>query len=148
MHGGHRWPPDYKTLRARLCVQMDFAENYSIFYHDEIQGAHWHKNQITIMIWLKQQAVPWAILSDTTSHDKYIVAAFFTDILTYIQLNFPEAVQVKVWTDGPSNKYIFAFLVHLKRRNLNIFWNYLATSHGKGPCDGLCGTIKRLVHKY
>jgi len=24
-------------------------------------------------------------------------------------------------------------------------WHFFATSHGKGPCDGLGGTIKRLA---
>ena len=26
-------------------------------------------------------------------------------------------------------------------------WNFFATSHGKGPCDGLGGTVKRLAAK-
>ena len=26
-------------------------------------------------------------------------------------------------------------------------WQFFATSHGKGPCDGLGGTIKRLTAK-
>ena len=26
-------------------------------------------------------------------------------------------------------------------------WHFLVTSHGKGPCDGLYGTVKRLAAK-
>ena len=28
-----------------------------------------------------------------------------------------------------------------------IVWNFFATSHGKSPCDGIGGTVKRLTTK-
>ena len=31
--------------------------------------------------------------------------------------------------------------------SLTAEWNFFATSHGKGPCDGLGGTLKRLATK-
>ena len=31
--------------------------------------------------------------------------------------------------------------------NMNAVWNFFATSHGKQPCDGIGGTVKRLVAK-
>src|SRR5258705_10626136 len=31
--------------------------------------------------------------------------------------------------------------------NLDCEWNFFATSHGKGPCDGVGGTVKRTTAK-
>ena len=34
---------------------------------------------------------------------------------------------------------------HKKDFGIDAEWNFFATSHGKGPCDGVGGTIKRLA---
>lgn len=57
-----------------------------------------------------------------------------------------------MWTDGPSsqfkNRYIFSLIGELERElDLKIIWNYSATSHGKGPNDGLGGNVKRIVQR-
>lgn len=31
--------------------------------------------------------------------------------------------------------------------NIEAEWHFFATSHGKGPCDGVGGTLKRLASK-
>lgn len=44
------------------------------------------------------------------------------------------------------NKKNFTNLVyHIDDFKVKPEWHFFATSHGKGPCDGLGGTIKRLV---
>ena len=54
----------------------------------------------------------------------------------------------EIWTDGPSsqfkNKYIFVFIGITFPQLIvyKVFWNYSATSHGKGAVDGVGGTIK------
>ena len=58
------------------------------------------------------------------------------------------ATTVKVQSDGPSNqfknKYIMGLLDKLSRKhNVRMIWNFSATSHGKGPVDGLGATVKR-----
>ena len=37
--------------------------------------------------------------------------------------------------------------MHKKDVKVSAKWNFLATSHGKQPCDGIGGTVKRLVAK-
>ena len=75
-------------------------------------------------------------------------------VLNYIKEHFGDNVHdIKIWTDGPSsqfeNKYIFTFigitLPHLIV--MEVFWNYLATRHGKGAVDGVGGTIKQVVRE-
>lgn len=55
-----------------------------------------------------------------------------------------------MWSDGPAsqfkNKYVVECIKQLeKKHNLHLIWNYFATSHGKGPVDGIGGALKRLV---
>ena len=56
---------------------------------------------------------------------------------------------VSIWSDGPSsqfkNHYIAASLHALEKQGIKILWNFFATSHGKGPVDGIGGSVKRHV---
>ena len=55
---------------------------------------------------------------------------------------------LKVWTDGPNspfkNKYVMGAIEMLSEMcNIKIIWNFSATSHGKGPIDGVGATLNR-----
>lgn len=46
------------------------------------------------------------------------------------------------------NKYNFAnSLAHEDDFSIKAEWNFFATGHGKGACDGIGGTVKRHVYK-
>jgi hypothetical protein len=60
--------------------------------------------------------------------------------------------KVLYFTDGAASQYKnyknFANLIHhFEDFNLHAGWHFFATSHGKGPCDGIGGTIKRLARR-
>ena len=42
---------------------------------------------------------------------------------------------------------LFKPLLPSRRLSMQCIWNFFATSHGKSPCDGLGGTVKRLAAK-
>ena len=49
-------------------------------------------------------------------------------------------------TRRPRNKYIFdAVANHFDTYGCHTRWNYFESGHGKGPCDGLGGTSKRMA---
>ena len=56
---------------------------------------------------------------------------------------------VSIWSDGPSsqlkNHYIATSLHALEKHGIKIMWNFFATSHGKGPVDGIGGSVKHHV---
>ena len=33
---------------ATVCMVMDFAENFTCQYQDEVEAAHWHHEQVTV----------------------------------------------------------------------------------------------------
>ena len=135
-------------------VQVDFAENYSCRYQDEVQAAHWDQQQVTvfpIVIWTSTSCESNAIISDERNHDKQPVAVFMNKVLTdFVKQNHPEVKTVHIFSDGRSsqfkNKYIVQLLYGLQESSgLCLKWHYFVTSHGKGVVDGVGGTVKRLV---
>jgi hypothetical protein len=67
--------------------------------------------------------------------------------------NVPDISKMYNVSDGASaqyeNKYNFINLCHHNTDfGINAEWHFFATSHGKGPCDGVGGTIKRLAARY
>ncbi|KAG1682566.1 hypothetical protein GQR58_010849 [Nymphon striatum] len=106
-------------------IQIDFSENYTCISQDEIQ----------------------ILVSDNITHSKDTVIPYIDRLLEEL----PKIVRkVSLWSDGPAsqfkNRYILASLKPLQDKyNITIRWNFLATSHGKGPVDGIGGSVKRFV---
>lgn len=144
-----------KTENSNECVlQMDFAENYTISFQDEIQSAHWGQHQVslyTVMIWHRQTVISYVIVSDCREHEKRSVVTYTAAAMDKIT-EIKTVSKVYIWTDGPSsqfkNRYIITFVEKLQKiYNVQIMWNYFATSHGKGPNDALGGNVKRIAHR-
>ena len=62
-------------------------------------------------------------------------------------MNIKKAIFV---SDGAASQYKnkknFASLCKFKTKyNIEAEWHFFATSHGKGPCDAICGTLKRMA---
>ena len=112
--------------KTNCMVQIDFAENYTCVYQDEVQSAHWRQTQITIftvMIYLCGSH-PLVIVTDCRDHDKRAVTAFLVRILKTVSEEFSHITDVDIWTDGPSsqfkNKFMFACLCKLQQKCNNI----------------------------
>ena len=57
-----------------------------------------------------------------------------------------------IWSDVPSrqfkNRFTAASIPWLQeKRKLRICWNFFATSHGKGPVDGIGGVVQRMARQ-
>ena len=128
-------------------IQVDFSENYTCMFQDEIQSAHWRQDQVSLFttaIWFDGKLHSKVIASDNLDHGKETVVAY----LDYLLDTLPATVSI--WSDGPSsqfkNKLITAVINTLQdKHKINLRWNYFATSHGKGPVDGIGGSVKRQV---
>lgn len=138
-----------------VMVQMDFSENYSCVYQDEVSSAHWKTTSVTlftVMIWFRDQKISMVLLSDNNTHDKTTVVPYTYFVLNHIKEKFSSDVKhCEIWTDGPSsqfkNRFMFAFVGFTLQKSFDfsVSWNYSATSHGKGAVDGIGGLIKRLA---
>lgn len=87
------------------------------------------------------------------NHTKNTVVAYVSSVLQELKgssiKSIPAGIrEVRIWSDGPSskfkNKYIAASLKYLEEEHdIKIHWTYFATSHEKGPVDGIGGCVKR-----
>lgn len=131
-------------------IQVDFSENFTCIAQDEVQSFHWVQPQVslfTVSLWHSGTHHPIIIASDNLDHSKHTIVAYIDKLLEEVP---SEVENVSLWSDGPrsqfKNRFIAASLGILQRRHkTNITWNYFATSHGKGPVDGIGGATKRQV---
>ena len=129
-------------------LQVDFAENYMGTAQDEVQSAHSKQNQITLftsVMWFRENIKCEVIISDHLKHDKTPIVVFMGQLFS---LKNADINTIKVWSDRPNsqfkNKYVLGSLDLLsKKHDIDMIWNFSATSHGKGPVDGVGATVKR-----
>lgn len=145
-------------LQEECIVLLDFAENYSFIVQDAIQGFHWENSQATLhpfVIYGKNDenevsTVSICVISDHTTHDTSTVFAFQSTVIPYIKEKFTSVKKLIYFSDGSSAQYKnrknFVNICHHESDfGLKAEWHFFATSHGKSPCDGIGGTVKRLA---
>lgn len=133
-----------------VVVHVDYAENYTCVSQDEVANAHWGQQQVTLFtseMWCNRWTQSFSITSDDMTHAKETIVPYVDRLFEEI----PEGTEdVHVWSDGPSSQFKNKFMVVAQRilqekYNVNLFWNFFPTSHGKGPVDGIGGALKRQV---
>lgn len=146
-----------KVDGEEILVQVDFSENASLGYQNEIQSVHWTYKQATLFTchaWIKPDETENIVLvSDDLNHTKVSVHAFMTKLLSTLKQKYPSIKRVHVFSDGASSQFKQRFLfsnIHHWENDLKVAleWHFFATSHGKGVVDGLGGTVKRSVWRY
>ena len=139
-------------------VIADFSENYSFVLQDQAQGFHWNNSQVTIHPFVvyytesgKLQQLSYVIISDCLHHDTIAVYVFQNSLIDFLTTKFNSLPRKIIYfSDGAAAQYKnrknFLNLCHHKPDfGIDAEWHFFATSHGKGPCDGLGGTVKRLA---
>ena len=137
----------------------DFAENYKFAVQDEVQDFDWNNLQCAlhpVIINYKENSllehISYCVLSDDLNHDVSFVYQVQKVFLSHLKVNCPFINKVEYFSDGYGGQYknrksFLNLCKHQDDFNMNAVWNIFATSHGKQPCDGIGGTVKRLVAK-
>ena len=87
------------------------------------------------------------------NHDTVAVHLFQRKLISFLKStlsSFP--VKIMYFSDGASSQYknrknFINLCYHQADFGVSAEWHFSATSHGKGACDGLGGTVKRLAAK-
>ena len=149
------------TLKTgEFLVTADFSENYSFVLQDAAQGFHWNNSQATlhpfVTYYLDSGEVchlSYVVISECMHHDTVAVHLFQKSFITFLKDLLPARLHPKniiYFSDGAASQYKnrknFLNLYHHKDDfGVKAEWHFSATSHGKGACDGLGGTVKRLA---
>nr|CCQ71355.1 hypothetical protein CcPL6.027 [Cotesia congregata] len=149
-----------KTLKETLkpnefVIICDFAENYAFVVQNAASGFHWNNNQATVfpvVIYYKindeLDHKSLVIISDCNNHDAVAVHVFIKLITDYVK-SLPERCnKIYYFSDGAPQQFKnFKNFVNLHYHeddfDIPAEWHFSATAHGKGPCDGIGGIIKR-----
>lgn len=141
-------------------IFADFAENYKVTVQNEIQSHHFGRQMVSIhpfVIYYKKneelEHKTLIIITPVLDHNYVLVHCCFNQLFSFMKRNLPQVAKTHIFTDGAGsqykNKYNFTNITFMKDDfRMDVEWNFHASSHGKCPCDGVAGTIKRAASKY
>lgn len=145
-----------KNLKLNeFLVICDFSENYTFIVQNAIQSFHWVNKQCTIhpfVIYYKNgdkiDHLSVVIIAESLKHDVVAVYLFQKRLLTFMQQKFNAIEIVKFFSDGAGGQYknkknFYNISEYKQKYGIDVEWHCFATSHGKSPCDGIGGTLKR-----
>ncbi|KYN07562.1 hypothetical protein ALC62_01467 [Cyphomyrmex costatus] len=149
-----------KSLKQSLkedefLVICDFAENYAFVVQNATAGFHWNNNQSTIfpvVIYFKVNNEltheSLVIISDCNKHDSVAVHVFCRITTNFVKSIFRRAAKIYYFSDGAPQQFenfknFVNIYYHENDFEISAEWHFFAT--GKGPCDGIGGTIKRMA---
>ncbi|XP_071835504.1 uncharacterized protein [Apostichopus japonicus] len=140
---------------------LDFAENYNCHYQDEAQSAHWSYNQATIHPVVAYFNCPeescdevvhesLMFVSDDRTHDQHAVHHFVEIATEYLRrqgISFTKQVH---FSDGAGSQYKNKTSFNeasygMEDLGCKVEKHFFGSRHGKGPCDGEIGVLKRLA---
>jgi hypothetical protein len=140
-----------------VIIHMDFAENYACRSSEEIQSAYFNQTGVTlhpVVIYYTENNIlchkSIVMVSDTTMHNAHTVLAFLDVIIKEVKSFVPKVQVCHYWTDSPTSQYRNKLIFDTVANHSHLYgcsarWNYFESGHGKGPCDGLGGTVKRMA---
>ena len=153
------------NLKPNECIILgDFAENYQFIVQDEIQSYHWNTDQCTlhpVVIYYKdvEDNVQFenednirhetiCFISDDMEHDTCFVYQVQKLTSSHMKEKMPHITKVYYFSDGCGGQYknfknFVNLCLHYEDFAMDAEWIFFATSHGKSPCDGVGGTVKR-----
>lgn len=145
-------------MEPTICVLLgDFSENFAFIAKDAVQGFHWVNNQSTLHPFVAYIAdshpISMCIISDHMEHSTVAVHYFQQVIIEYLRGKHPLLQKILYYSDGAASQYknkknFTNLLFHKKDfHGIEAEWHFFAASHGKGACDGIGGTVKRLAAK-
>lgn len=138
----------------------DFAENYQFLIQDEIQSYHWSKEYCTlhpVVIYYRGdneqlEHISLCFISDDNSHDTPFIYHVQSLIVDHLRKLLPNINKLIYFSDGCGGQYknyknFMNLCLHKQDFGVDAEWIFFATSHGKSPCDGIGGTVKRHAAK-
>lgn len=138
-----------------ICI-LDFAENYAFVVQQAAAGFHWNNNQATIfpvvIYWKSDDGIlqhkSLVITSDNLAHDATTVHIFIQIVINWLKKKFTKIEKIYYFSDGAPSQFknyknVLNLFHHIEDFGIPAEWHFFPTAHGKGPCDGVGGTVKR-----
>jgi hypothetical protein len=143
-----------------VLILMDFAENLGFVIQNEISENYFDRGQCSlhnIIIYRKNsielKAHSFCFVNDDRTHDVSFVIASLKMLFSEQADLFKGVNRLNFFTDGAAQHYKSRNSMWFMSFCSEIFgipasWQFHATAHGKGPCDGIGAVIKRQCRRY
>lgn len=142
---------------CEITIQMDYSENYVCSYQDEPSQIYYDRNQVSLhpmIVHYRDQTgtlqhITFVGISDEKSHSAITTFTFIQKLIPKVQDDLPSLKYVHFITDSPASQYRNRTIAKLIANfpaffpGLKASWEYLEAGHGKGPCDGIGGSVKK-----
>ena len=156
----------YKEIKeslnfGQILVHVDYAESYKNSQQNEIQSAYFGNSTFSIFTAccytkpygddkMKKDSV--VVISESKEHDCAAAISCLKKVVEKVEdINETSYNKVFVWINGCAAQFRSRFVFRLITENLfmgaDLVWNYDEKSHGKGPIDGVGGTVKSIVFR-
>jgi hypothetical protein len=94
--------------------------------------------------------ISFVVISESNTHDTVAVHLFQRLLLKFLAEKVSTPKHIVYFSDGCAAQYknrknFINLCYHEEDFGVTAEWHFFATSHGKGPCDGVGGTVKRLA---
>ena len=92
------------------------------------------------------------VTSEASDHSHIAAMTCIGKVIDHLQQKFPDNSfqNVHIWSDGCASqfrsRFVFMLLTYFNKEK-NITWHYNERHHGKGPMDGIGGSLKNLVFR-
>ena len=151
----------YVKSQQHACYNKlkDYSENYSNIQQGEIQRAYFGHDSFlifTVCCYLRKDGdlinENITIISEASDYSRIVAFRCINKVFDFVREkhNLPPEVTLHIWSDGWAgqfrSRYAFA-LVSQTDSKLEVNWYYSERHHGKGPMDGIGGTIKNKVFR-
>lgn len=160
----HNFRQCLNNLKPNECaVIVDFSENYSCKYNEEVQSHHFggSRQQIslhTVMVYtysmdIKYEAHSFCTISSSNCHQPAAIWAHLDPIMQWIRNEYESVDTIHFFSDGPSTQYRQKQNFYLLATKFFDYgfaattWSFFEAGHGKGPADGIGGFLKRTADK-
>ena len=155
----------YQELKLNLgpgeiLIHMDFGESYANKQQDEVQSAYFGHENVSIFTAccyvrdgneLIKHCI--AIVSEESDHSRIATHSCILKVIDEIKKlnhNFPPRIKIQLWSDGCASQFRSRFVFKLTTLfldNYSVMRYFNERHHGKGPMDGIGGTIKNLTFR-
>ena len=140
-------------------MHVDYSENYSNIQQGEIQSAYFGHDSISIFTaccYLRKDGdlinKDITIISEASDHSRIAAYTCINKVFDFVREKhyLPPKRTLHIWSDGCADqsrsRYVYALVSQIDSK-VEVNWYYNERHHGKGPMDGIGGTIKNKVYR-
>ena len=150
----------YNLQKAELkegeaLVHVDYSESYKNKQQNEIQSAYFGQSSFSLFtacVYYRDEngeftKLPICVISESNDHSRAAALTCVDLVVKEVEKHIALS-KIILWSDGCASqfrsRFVFKLLAHY-RPDLEMSWFYNGAHHGKGPMDGIGGTVKNVV---